>query len=309
MTLSICTLFEKDYHFGAAALINSLISSGFTGTIFCGVRGDVVPWASGSAKLRETNGIDVVFKQLNTRDHFTNFKPAFMLSLLGSNSETDQLLYLDPDITVEAPASWLSEALETPVLVCEDINSPLPASDPRRFGWAKHIAGYKPARQRGLYANGGLVGARNESREFLRLWLDFTDQLTHFLGGGDVVGIGGGRRSSDYGHANCFDKTDQDVLNAAIDCFPEDYVSFLSRHAMGFQAGTAIFPHALGGSKPWRKNYLRALLEGFPPSVADKSFWHHVGAGPIFPFSSSVVRKQRKLVRLCALIGRFYSRR
>ena len=39
------TLFEGDYHLGAAALINPLCAAGFDETVVCGHRGPVPPWA------------------------------------------------------------------------------------------------------------------------------------------------------------------------------------------------------------------------------------------------------------------------
>ena len=39
MNISFCTLFEGNYHFGVAALSNSLIAAGYAGTLWVGYRG------------------------------------------------------------------------------------------------------------------------------------------------------------------------------------------------------------------------------------------------------------------------------
>ena len=40
----ICSLFEGDFHFGLATLINSIVRGGFKGLFWIGCRGELPPW-------------------------------------------------------------------------------------------------------------------------------------------------------------------------------------------------------------------------------------------------------------------------
>lgn len=307
-SLSVCTLFEGDYHLGVGVLVNSLYAAGFRGTVWAGVRGALPPWAGGAAEFRVADGCVVRFISLETRAHLTNYKPDFMLRVLNAEDrDCAGLVYIDPDVVVQAPWRFIEDWLTCGVAVCEDVNSPFPLQHPRRVGWRRFFPGLHP--REAAYANGGFVGVRREDAAFLEHWKGLQDALWAELGGADFVGIGGGRSvEGRAGFADCFDKTDQDVLNATIEACPEIPVSFLNRQAMGFEAGSPSLPHALGPSKPWARRYLREALAGFPPRAVDKAFWHCAGAGPIAVFPEGVIASRCRALKLGAALGRFIRR-
>jgi hypothetical protein len=319
MKTAICTLFEGDYHKGVCVLVNSLVRHGFKGTVFAGFRGALPPWARGQAKpvadgagacdLEVAEDVRVRFLSIKTESHLTNYKPEFMLSLWrGAASECDALLYLDPDIVVNNSWSFFQDWLQCGVSLCEDVNSPVHESHPRRCGWrsfyGKHGIQLRP--RLSVYVNGGAVGTRKEDMPFIELWQQMTILMADLIGGMATTRISRGQQFKSKGFANCFDIADQDSLNAAIEAYPGP-ISVLGQEAMGLKAGHALLPHAIGGRKPWKSSYLADALGGRPPRAVDKVFWS-LANSPLQPFSRMQAALQKTTMVAASAIGRFYRR-
>lgn len=314
MSTTICTLFEGHYHLGAAALINSLHASGFHGRVVCGLRGPLPPWSEpsregpGDVRIRQLGEIEICFLRLTTDVHLTNYKPDFMLSQIGP--DTDVLWYLDPDIVVTAPWSVFADWTKAGLALCEDVNSPLSVQHPRRVGWRQHFAtkGYTLQAKESFYVNGGCLGLPVKYRSFLELWRNLQLAMSDAIGGLAQSKLSGGTSDRMRDPHFCFNASDQDALNAAIEAAPADVpFSILGAAAMGFKPGACILPHALGSPKPWTKAYLREAFRGHAPSMADKAFWHYA-SGPIPVFAGNLISRRKLTVKIAALIGRFYRR-
>jgi hypothetical protein len=319
MKTDICTLFEGDYHKGVAVLVNSLVHNGFKGTVFAGFRGALPTWATeranmlgdgmGASELKVTESVRIQFFPLSTESHLTNYKPEFMLSLWrGAASECDALLYLDPDIVVNDSWSFCQDWLQCGVALCEDVNSPVHETHPRRCGWrsfyAKHGIQLRP--RLSVYVNGGAVGTRKEDVPFIELWQQMTLLMADLIGGMATTRISKGQKFKSKGFANCFDIADQDSLNAAIEAYAGP-ISILGQEAMGLKAGHALLPHAIGSRKPWKCSYVLSSLGGRPPRSVDKQFWKY-SDHPIRALSALEIAVKRLTIMLAAAVGRFYRR-
>jgi hypothetical protein len=319
MKCVVCTLFEHHYHLGAAALVNSLCRAGFRGKIYAGFRGPLPPWTEGRVtstspgcwQMPVTPGVELIFLALETSSHFTNYKPDFLLQVEAlAGAETEAGIYLDPDIILNGPWAYIEEWISCGVALCDDVNAPLSENHPRRIGWRRFFQplGYDLRFRSREFANGGFIGLRWEHRKILLVWQSMIARVAASLGGTDIVGIGGGRTlAGSYGFADCFRQPDQDALNAALEACPEIPASFLGRQTMGFEAGFALLPHALGKGKPWRRRYLREALGGRAPAKIDRAFWDHV-SGPLHPCPPPLVTRRRWQLSIAAALGRFIRR-
>ena len=319
MNSAVCTLFEGSYHFGLAALVNSLHRAGFRGEVFAGYRGAMPPWAGAAESvplygwpdarsLKVAEGLVLVFLPLDTDYHLTNYKADFMLALIDAPARgADALFYLDPDICVVHPWRYFEEWVTCGVALCEDVNSPLPENHPRRVGWRRYYAqhGLTLSFRTPQHVNGGFVGVHRNDRTFLLSWKQTMDLMAAEIGSLSLALTSNASYRS-TGFADCFDRTDQDALNAAVEATAQP-VSVIGQEAMAFKAGSALLPHAIGGPKPWQANHLRAALAGVPPGPAHKAYWAHVD-GPISPYTERALSQKRLALKLASAIGRVVSK-
>ncbi|HEY4325598.1 MAG TPA: hypothetical protein VGN20_16500 [Mucilaginibacter sp.] len=324
MQPAVCTLFEGHYHYGVAALANSLFRSGFRGSIYAGYRGSLPAWCSnsvenkqfdwpGSTTFKVAKDIQIHFLPLDTDYHLTNYKPDFMLQLLsGPAADTEEIYYMDPDIVISVSWSFFKDWSACGVAVCEDLNSPLSQYHPRRMGWRNHygksnvVLNFKED----TYVNGGFVGLSKKNFGFLNTWRSLQELMAPVIGGLNRSVIGGKKvpveLKSQFTRFAPFAKTDQDALNAAVEAW-DGPISYLDKTAMGFTQGVTIMPHSVGTKKPWQMKFLSRMLSGNQPRLVDKSYWKSVYS-PIKVYPKSYVIWKLATINCASFIGRFYSK-
>jgi hypothetical protein len=309
MTTAICTLFEGNYHIGAAALINSLHASGFRGRFLCGLRGPFPPWAEPSregpdgSRICDFDGMEVRLIPLATPIHFTNYKPAFLLETWeGHAGDPDQYYYLDPDIVAKCPWEPLERWGHGGVALCEDVNAYLPPRHPLRLGWLEWAEKENlrvTATERNRYYSAGFVGVPRSQRPLLTLWNDLIARIGASTGTLATIKQGG--------PTSLFHTADQDALNLAL-MLADAPVNSTGPEGMDFAVGGHYLSHAIGPHKPWHGGFFKRALRGYPPSAPAKAFFNHGQQGPLRIFSPAELRRHQRSLALAALIGRFYRR-
>jgi hypothetical protein len=305
---AICTLFEGDYHFGLAALLNSLVQAGYAGTVWAGYRGALPPWLN---QLERTAGTEndyllagkvrLMLLPQATEIHLTNYKPDFMLELLsGPASGYEYLWYFDPDIFIRVPWAFFTGWQRYGVALCQEIvNNILPENSPLRHQWSEVASSIGLSNPRPLnhYLNGGMVGVTASHAGFLQVWKRLIQRAGEM--GCDLKAFMPGVREMPF-HAS-----DQDALNIAA-MYSEFPLSILGPQGMGFVPGDVKMYHTVG-QKPWRGSFLSRALAGIPPTNAMKFFLTQVSS-PIRVYSPLHLGAKRMACSVAALIGRFYSR-
>jgi hypothetical protein len=298
----VVTLAERDYLYGAAALYNSLVLNSFEGLFIVGYRNRLaIPAAPIRALELASNRVRLI--ELSTSIHFTNYKPQFMQEILDLYPECSSITYIDPDIVVDAPFSWIVGWCEGGPAACADVNWCMPVEHPIRRQWLQQT-GLRAHHNLSLYFNGGFLSVLRSDSRFLSLWQQLIkineDPNTPL----DVKGeIFEWRKA---GRSDPFMAIDQDALNIALMAW-EGPITTLGPDAMGFANGSTFLAHALGTPKPWQKHYIKESLSGFPPGHAHKLFWSYVNTH-LKVISDIKVFRKKLSIRLASLIGRFYRR-
>ena len=301
MNSAVCTLFEGDYHFGVAALVNSLHRHGYRGSVEIGYRGSLPKWLTQAATAPDQTTIRPNLHALDTQWHLTNYKPHFLLKLFSSFPTLDRIFYFDPDIVIKCPWEFFEYWVEPGVALVEEIaTNGMPYNHPIRRKWVEIAAelgiSVKPTFSQ--YFSGGFIGVRRSMVPHLQNWARIMEHLPNL--GIDL------RRFMPANRLHPFCGTDQDAMNIFA-MAAEPYLSTIGPEGMDFIPGGFTMSHAVGSPKPWRKHYVLSALKGIKPSQADKEFWNN--AAGLFPAVPAwVIHWHKAMMNAATLIGRFYHR-
>lgn len=302
----VCTLFEKDFHYGVAALCNSIVRSAFRGLIWAGYRGELPSWTTRLTKLPnglyDLGGPTLAFGNIPAGIHLTQFKPEFLRTLFHKGIARKYLWYFDPDITVRCSWSFFEQWVDCGVGLCQDVTTgTMPSRHPVRCAWvhlAKAAGWGGPLQEQERYYNAGFVGLGKNSQDFLTTWQSALD-LAYSNGLGPET-------LNKRNREHAFNCADQDALNIAV-MYTDRPISPIGPEGMGFTPGGFTMYHSVGYSKPWRKRFLSSAFSGIPPSNADKHYLES-SAGPIHAYTPSRLRRLRLQAGIASAIGRFYRR-
>jgi hypothetical protein len=312
---AVCTLFENNYHYGVAALVNSLYSNGYRGDVFAGYKGKLPFWLTtpdnslqkqwtGAKTLQVTNDLRLHFLPVETIWHLNNYKPDFMLDLKAKFPElVNGLFYFDPDIIIKYEWTFFEKWISYGVaLVHEIVSVSMPPTHPIRKEWEKEIKNNNRAVQRSMYSgiNGGFCGIGKNDFQFLHIW---SNSIHKAIKSHDVDP----EKFAQPKHTYLFHFVDQDALNIAAMCY-EGSISEMGPDAMDFvQSGWKAMSHATGSPKPWDKQFILSILKGIPPSRPDQAYWF-MDAGIIKTHNNSLIRLKRISIKISSFIARFYKK-
>jgi len=304
MPEAVCTLFEKDYHHGVAALVNSLCKAGFEGNIWAGYRGDLPHWASGAQadagyhRLPVTDSVTLIFVPLSTQIHMAHYKPTFMLQLLeGPATNVDQLHYLDPDIVLKGNWPTFRRWATNGIALVEDPRGYMPSRHPTRLGWIEWLQNFPEftlTQQLDRYYSSGYVGCSSAQIDFLRSWARLIERIAE--SGRDLGKLCMGDAEE------LFYLPDQEAMNIALMCHSH-LINGVGQDGMDFAPYGRLLSHAIGSRKPWRGGHIQLALRGYAPTRAARAFFKNTN-GPIKSFAKARLSALKLGLRLAVQLAR-----
>jgi len=305
--ITVCTLWENDFHKGVGTLVNSLTRVGFNGKVWAGYRGDLPLWVGKKVSdgerhtISATQGIEVIFVRLTTTVHFSQYKAQWMMRVFSElDPDAAGIYYFDPDMLILGEWGFFEQWIQYGLALCEDGSYPLNPTHPLVRGWQKYAAhlGYSDWQFGGTQFNSGLLGVAREFEGFLPIWQNVMESVRRDFK--IIESLKTGLRT------DLFYATDQDALTLAASVAPFP-VSWVGPDGMAFDRGEWLTIHAYS-HKPWRRRVLRDLLvDGQKPDSALRLYWKLAG-GPLQIETTARIRSHRWLIPIAALLGRFYHR-
>ncbi|MDM0043233.1 hypothetical protein QTH91_01940 [Variovorax dokdonensis] len=306
MKISLCTLYEGHYHYGVAALANSLLNSGYAGELFVGFRGPLPNWAAqhpgwnaAQSTLELSDRFSLRFLPQTTAIFFTYYKAHFMHEVMQVHSpDADTVAYIDPDIVLKCNWVDVDAWFHDGIGLIEDVNWNFPSRHPKRLMWKNWFAqhGVHEVKALDRYYNAGFLSVPREHAEFLVL----LDRLCMM-----ILDYNEGHKHIKAGEAaDLFHSTDQDAMNFALGVYQAP-LNTAGCEAMDFSSGGFYFSHAIGYSKPWLGRHLRLALRGWPPSNATKAYYRYAN-NPIQVFSGFTFAIRRLSLWVASAMGRVY---
>jgi hypothetical protein len=308
----ICTLFEGHYHYGVAALVNSLYKNGFRGDVYIGYRGDLPVWVSntksndtlnwkGAVTMMAATGLQLHFLPIQTDWHLANYKPVFILDVQRCTNTS--IFYFDPDITVKCNWKFFEEWIGYGVAVVQEIiSNNFSPTHPKRMQYDAVIKQSNREIKRPLYhgLNSGFCGVSVSNIDFLETWKDITITAIRYFNFESAYFV------KHMDKSRLFIAGDQDMMNMAAMCC-RSAISDVGPEGMDFVPGGWLMSHVTGNPKPWNKNFFLSCIRGFPPLLAEKAYWSNVN-GPIRAHSRAYIKFKRFCILCAAFAGRFYKR-
>lgn len=300
------TLAEKDYFYGVAALLNTMVKHGtYADKIVVGYRGALPSWLPALTDTRNGKSflmkgkLEVEFVEVHGNLHMVHEKPKWFYHLTEVlEPDADEYFFFDSDILIINRMSFFGEWVKQGVALCEDINNEMGVTHPIRKQWKKILDSKNKVIVNDLdrYYNSGFLGWTKETKAFIREWDECFTILKEIAG--DLTKFRVNDRTGVVLSAN------QDSLNLAA-MITHCPISVIGKAAMGFDYGMRVMLHPLG-AKPWGRNFIGDFFKGKVPRRADVLFWESVNSAELKPYPSFYLTRKLLAVKISKFLARFY---